>query len=380
MATHPASVHSNGDSSESGPGGLTGVFVLSYAIGALLLYALAQWAGPWYILANTRILDLMIKGGIVRLHDGGNGVIDGVPALTYWVKSQDPINGQLIFVAALIFVLFWGIKAVQFHGIARVCGIQGSVGAHARAYLYGNGINRLLPFNVGNAATVSALAGQGAPLDRGAVAIYLGELFVVFEIVVYAIFGLFLLDWTTWLTMMFWSLIILGVLCLFMRQTRGQAPPSGELGGWRATMAVLRTLARQPRQLVVLGLLSLLAFGLEDVAAYFIAQAFTGTHVILHVDTTHILMGVIGSYVARLVPLTPGGIGQFEWGFATALYIGGLGAPEAATIAILDNALRYTTGFVVLAVVTLVYGIETNLRRALDLFRGIGEPLEAGAA
>ena len=87
-----------------------------------------------------------------------------------------------------------------------------------------------------------------------------------------------------------------------------------------------------------------MAFGLEDIAAYMIAMAFTSTHVILNVNFSILLMAIVASYVARLIPITPGGIGQFEWGFAAGLYLGGVGWPECVTIAILDNFVRYASG------------------------------------
>ena len=45
----------------------------------------------------------------------------------------------------------------------------------------------------------------------------------------------------------------------------------------RAAGAVLRSLARQPRQMVILAVLSLLAFGLEDIAAYYGAGSKVAT-------------------------------------------------------------------------------------------------------
>jgi len=73
-------------------------------------------------------------------------------------------------------------------------------------------------------------------------------------------------------------------------------------------------------------------------------MAFTSTHVILNVNFTILLMAIVASYIARLIPVTPGGIGQFEWGFAAGLYLGGLGWPECVTIAVLDNFVRYASG------------------------------------
>ena len=105
-----------------------------------------------------------------------------------------------------------------------------------------------------------------------------------------------------------------------------------------------------------------------DIAAYVIANAFG-----MGVEFDVLIMGLVGAYIARLIPLSPGGIGQFEWGFAMALYLGGVGLPEAATIAILDNAIRYVSGTLILGSVLLRYGVETNLRAVLDLFAGPAE-------
>jgi uncharacterized membrane protein YbhN (UPF0104 family) len=178
-----------------------------------------------------------------------------------------------------------------------------------------------------------------------------------------------------------WSFVILGVAWLmvrpgsfvlampwFLRRDRAKARSGRAEGGFfRSAIAMVRALP--PSTTVRLGILGLAAFALEDIAAFLIAQAFTSTHVILHATTFAILMGVIGSYIARFIPISPGGIGQFEWGFAAALYLAGVGLPEAATIAILDNVLRSITGSLFFGGVALTGGVKTNLRNALALFR-----------
>src|SRR5207249_208650 len=125
--------------------------------------------------------------------------------------------------------------------------------------------------------------------------------------------------------------------------------------------------------LVTLAFLSLIAFGVEDIAAYFGAMAFSGDHVRLHVDFSILLMGVCGSYIARFIPLTPGGYGQFELGFATSLYVAGVGLPEAVTIAFLDNMLRYT-GFIQLYLVMIQIPTrpwpEASYSQVLGTFKG----------
>jgi len=188
------------------------------------------------------------------------------------------------------------------------------------------------------------MEGQGSRADRVAQAAFLAELFVVIEIVVYAAYGPYGLGWSVWLAQIFWSLVILGICYAIARPSGLYPEPSIVPLHWNDAVASLRALARRPMVLTKLTVLSLVAFGLEDIAAYMIAMAFTSTHVILNVNFSILLMAIVASYIARLIPITPGGIGQFEWGFAAGLYLGGVGWPECVTIAVLDNFVRYASG------------------------------------
>ena len=107
---------------------------------------------------------------------------------------------------------------------------------------------------------------------------------------------------------------------------------------------------------------------LDDVTPFVIAMAFTGDHVILGVPFLIIQSGVVAGYIAKRFPITPGGIGQWEWAFTLALTASGFGFPEAASIALLDLALRYGTGTVVFLIVTLGYGVETSFAKVLGRY------------
>jgi hypothetical protein len=258
-----------------------GSYLFSYILGALLLGSLIYASGVWNFLGNTRLLDLLIRVGVVEYHDAQSGLIQGIPDLQYFLKSQDPIKWGLVELAAVIFLVFWLIKAVQFHAIAKFCGIRGTFTQHARAYLEGLGVNRLLPYNAGQIRMAGAFQAQGASIPRVAQAVYLSEIFIVFEIAAFAAFGLWQLGWSRWLGMLFWPLVILALSYFIVRSRRG-APHAGVFPGNRKDAAQsLRTLSQRPLEFSKIGLLSLAAFGLEDIAAYVIAMAFTSEHVIL---------------------------------------------------------------------------------------------------
>jgi uncharacterized membrane protein YbhN (UPF0104 family) len=295
--------------------------------------------GLWNVVANTRLLDVLIKGGVIAYHDEQTGFIDGVRSYGDYLKSQDPIDWSVVFVGFFVFYFHWLCRGFQFHLLSRFYGSELSWGQHLRSFYQGIWYNLFLPFKVGDVATIETMRGSGVPVERAAGVMRVMNLFTIFAVVVFALIALPGIGWGDWLAQLFWALVILVVAWLFVRSPRGEAQGPGLA---RAASVAFRELARKPRLLAGLAALSLISFGLVDVAAYCAAMAFTGDVVRLHVDYSVLLMGVVASYIARFIPLTPGGVGLLEWGFAAALAIGGVGVPEAVTIAILFNLMRYT--------------------------------------
>jgi len=342
-----------------------GSYAISYGLMVLLLGALVHFAGVWNVLANTRLLDLLISSGIIGYHDLDLGIVEGIPDHKFFLYSQDLIDWRLVGVVAAFYFLFWGIKAIQFHGIARFLGMKGDSGQHSRAFFYGVGLNILCPFRLGNAGMVSSCEAQGEDPKIAGTAVYTQEMFILLEVAVFALLGLALNGWSTWLGELLWALIIFAVAYLLTRPALiggvfipGQATKSDR-------RAILKRLFEDPKILTRLAILSLLAFLIDDITPYLISQAFTTDFVILNVTFPIIQMGVVAGYIARQVPLTPGGIGQWEWAFAGALYMGGVGFPEAATIALLESLMRHGTGVLMFGFVAFFKGSKTSLREVL---------------
>ena len=346
---------------------VVGTHVLGYTVAALLLGSLVWAAGIWSVLANTRLLKVFIESGIVRLHDMHLGVADGLPDPEMYLLAIDPVDWYLVGVVIVLYCGFWTLKAFQFHGIAKAVGMTGSLGDHAKAFFYGSGLNILWPFKLGNAGAVASCVGHGEEQSKASTAVYTQELFVLFEIAVFAILGLVLNGWTTWFGELFWGVVILGIAYWVVSPAQdsdtlipGRAPE----GAWKQVMS---SLSDRPSVFLRLALLSLLAFLIDDFTPYLVSQAFTQEWVIMNVSFSVIQMGVVAGYIARQVPVTPGGIGQFEWGFAAALYMGGVGMPEAATIALLESAVRHGTGLMFFTAVVLWKDSKTEIGEVLPL-------------
>ncbi|MGH2451002.1 MAG: lysylphosphatidylglycerol synthase transmembrane domain-containing protein [Candidatus Limnocylindria bacterium] len=352
--------------------GLRGPFLFSYVVGALLLGSLVHWAGFWGVLANTRALSILIDGGIIPLTDMDVGYGLGAPDLGYYVASQDDVDWGVLALCVGLFVLLAMVKALQFHRITVALGIAGSFGQSLRAYVYGHGLNRMLPYDVGNAASASALEARGATLAEGRRVVSVQRLFLYFEIAFFALIGLYYVGLAAWVTQLFWALVIVLVAWFLVRAPERGRPRAGR--AVRGARAAIGSLGLRPMVLAELALLSIASFLVVDTAAYFIAQAFTGEVVLLNATGAEILMALVAGYLARLVPVTPGGVGQFEWGFAAALFATGMDPAVAVSIALLVSLVRYFTGALVFLVVVLAYRVDTTLARTLELVRGTRAP------
>jgi uncharacterized membrane protein YbhN (UPF0104 family) len=141
-----------------------------------------------------------------------------------------------------------------------------------------------------------------------------------------------------------------------------------EDSAFQAGKDVVRTLAQRPGAFATLIAQSLAVFILEVIVAYFVSQAFTSANVLLNLEWQLVMVGVLGAHIARLIPLTPGGLGQYEWGFILAIYVAGGGFGAATTTALITHAILYVTATLMM-VGAIRGGATTDLRRTLDRFR-----------
>lgn len=370
---------SRADSSVGRIGGipLTATFAFGYVIAIVLMALLFHRVWTWALLAMTRLLDILMRAGIVARTDADAGLILGLPSHELYLMATDPVDWGLVLGAIGLYFLYYAITSARFHIIARFTGVAATLGQSARSYMYGTGLSHLLPLNVGNVAIASALEGEGAPRDRAAQAVFINRVFVLFEILAFAVIGLYLLGWSTWVPMMYWPVLYLFTAYMLVR-------PAGQRGirsigaGLKETAVtsghVFGALLRQPLTLIALILLSLTSFFLVDMIVYVLSQAYTGFYVLLNMDPKHLLMGVVGARIARYIQITPGGIGQGEWGFCMALYMAGEGFGAAATIALVWGQARYISVLLVMAFVVFGRGVSTTLSRVTATFRGAELP------
>jgi uncharacterized membrane protein YbhN (UPF0104 family) len=351
-------------------------FSVAYILGIAALVALVLAGGFWDVIAESRALSALIAAGVIPLSEDDPGLGGGVPSVQLWISSQEPVTWGLVLLAAALFIVVAVLKGVQFHAIARHQGIDGATGEHLRAFLYGNGVGRILPFRAGEAAWAAALEAQsGTDLTRASRVIAIFKGFLIFELVVFSLIGLMLSDILDWAASLAPPLLIL--LCAWLLMRAFSPDPRGVAAKTRDMAEVVGELWREPHTMVRLVLLSLSAFFLVEFASYIVPQAFATPIVQIVQDELRtiiltpsvVIMAVVGGYVARLVPVTPGGVGQFEWGVTLVLVVNGLPLTAAVVVALVISAVRYAAGLILFLGMMLSYGIETSLRRVIAIMR-----------
>jgi hypothetical protein len=354
----PADIPVGDDSSSAKPAtrssGLFWTFALSGIVALICLLVLIG-QDPWKVLAVTRALDLLIEGGIIQYHDRQPGFIAGLPLPNYYYLSQEVIDWRLVAIAFLLMMLYPVIKAVQFDRIARACGSNASFGQHFSAFVYGDGLDRFLPFNMGMVGTARAMVAHGLAQNRAAAAVMLSRAFTIFEICAFALLGLLLLGWETWLGHMFWPVVVCAVACYLLSMS-GQSWVMPRLADVSHILRgpMFRPAGERARFLLFAAALSLLAFGTFDVAVWVLMTAFDTTAIAISVDPSVLLMAVVGGYLAaRIVTVTPGGIGQWEIGFATTLLLADTDISiPLLCIGLLVGIVRIASGITLMVIVS----------------------------
>ncbi len=318
--------------------------VLSWLVAIGLYIALIIRAGGWDILANSRLLSLLMEGGIIRHHDNQIGFIDGLPDQTLYVAANQGIDWSLIWIAIGAFILAWILKAAQLNVITNKLGLKRNFAESWQTFIRGTNYEKFWPYSFGNAALVANLNVNDKELPKAYGAAFLQQLFLIFAIIFFVTISFFIMPWRIWFAQGFIALLILGIAYYWGVRPQMKNNPEGKFSFWKAVNEYLQMLLNDPKVLFKLLVFAILAFALKPYAAHIITAGFhSQPHVDLSVNLTVFIMAACAGYAARLIPITPGGIGQFEWAFALAIMFAGYSFTQAATIAILYAFFNYTS-------------------------------------
>lgn len=365
---------------------LLGSIVLGSFVALAMIMIMAYIVDHWDVLAVTRILDPLISAHIIQ-YEGMRypGWIKGIPRHSLYFNAMEPIDWRLIGTSIVLFMLYGFVKSVQFHRVARLYGVPGTFGQHARAWLYGDGLDRFLPFLIGGVGTATALAKQGADFRSAHSATVVTQSFMMFEVLVFGAIGLMWVGWSLWLTEMFMAIVILFLAYVCLRAGDDTHLSVGRMVVTTGLAAFRGIAGRDPGELVKLCLISILAFMIFEMAFYLALESLTTVDQDFAPPHKYIFLSIIAGYLARMIPLTPGAIGQFELGCAAGFYIAGAvpGGEAAAgaemSLALFVGALmaqifRIGAATGMMSILVMSKGVPTNLSEVLAIFAGRERP------
>lgn len=320
--------------------------LVAAAVGLWLVVDLVSRAGLWRVAANTRILDVLIRSGVVQLTDMDAGYIAGVPEAELYLRARSPIDWLPMTIAVGLLVVAAAVRAQRFRPLADAHDLHV---ASNRRLLLGLELEagaRFVPFGR-LSGPAGRLVDDGAVRTAALGTVNAYRLVSIVELALFAALSLVLLGGAVWLE----SLAIAAVLlttAVWLTRARRPVPAAARLRG--AARHSLLPLSRRPGSVAAVAV-TLIALPIEEVAAYLVVQALSSEVVILGgLTPTVLLLALVAAKIASLVPLAPGGFGQYEWGFAAALYAQGQGLAESVSVTLAFTVARFAAAAVVLGI------------------------------
>jgi uncharacterized membrane protein (UPF0182 family) len=338
------------------------LLLVSAALAAAVITWLVTIAGAWEVAANSRVLNLLLRSGIVQLTDMDAGYVAGVPDVDLFLRSRDAIDWLPLVVATALIVGALAVRAARARAVTGA--IVGS-SRHLRVlriHLRAQAAARFVPFGLEQEHERNALNAGVTSSERVSAAIQLQRHASGVELAVYAVVALALIGFRPWIEALAWASVILAIAVLLGRPSGGRR--QRRLLRRRRVASALASLRRRPVDSVLIVTTTLVALPLEELAAYLTVQALSSQHVILGGATPSVLLlAIVAGKLAAWRAVTPGGLGQYELAMAAALVTTGQGVAEAVTITLAFTAVRYLAA-------SMVLGATTSRRRSTAIDAG----------
>ena len=326
----------------------------------LILMPEAEGPSPWdaesfqkgilEMAANFRALDELADLSIVKLADVGSGFLNvgldliGVSNRKFgWA----PFWLAIVFVSASLL-----LRGIRQRLLASRFGVPASVPGQLSSHFFGRGLNLFFPFGPGELGTVQSLVDGGAPLEAARTAVLHNRLLEVLAIVILLAAGFVYLGWEGAVAPFFWgAVIVVSVVSLTRplgRSGDGEEQRSFLARLWaalngRALVRATRELAKGPRFLVAMSLLSVALLALEILGYWLMKQAFSssleGYVLMKDISLVHFSIVIAVANLTRVVPYTFASLGIYELASVLMFRVFGEGFLTATTVTILHSLL-----------------------------------------
>ncbi len=326
----------------------------------LILMPEAEGPSPWdaesfrkgilEIAANFRVLDELADLSIVKVADVGDGFLNvglGLIGVSNRKFGWAPFWLAIVFVSASLL-----LRAIRQRLLASRVGVPSSVPGQLSSHFFGRGLNLFFPFGPGELGTVECLVDEGAPPEAAQTVVLYNRLFEVLAVVILLAAGFVYLGWEGAVAPFFWGAVIV-VSVVSLTRPLGRWAEGDARGGFlarlwaalngQAFVQATRELARGPRFLLAMILLSVALFALEILGYWLMKQAFSssleGYVLMKDITLVHFSIVIAVANLTRVVPYTFASLGIYELASVLMFRVFGEGFLTATTVTILDSLL-----------------------------------------
>jgi uncharacterized membrane protein YbhN (UPF0104 family) len=261
------------------------------------------------------------------------------------VRVWDDLANALAYVqplflipACFICLFAWGVRGSRYQAILTRMQVRISFIFGVACIFTSQTVNLIVPARLGDLIRVVLLKHDyDATISQGLSSIVVER---VFDIISVAILGLcavvFVLNVPPWIRMLLIIPLVLGGIFFLVLLLTGTVRTRNKYIQYILTMLdEMRKASLTPRSALILGATSILIWILDTLICYLVAVMFRQ-----EIPFEVVLLAVVAGNLVKAVPLTPGGVGTYEFALAVIFEIAGTAPAVSTLIAVIDHLIK----------------------------------------
>ena len=251
------------------------------------------------------------------------------------LKTADPVW----LIPALIFcILSWWVRGFRYQHILSGLDIKITLAFSTACIVISQTVNLVVPARLGDLVRVFILKHEyNATISEGLSSLVVER---VFDVVCIAVLGLvslfYVLNVPAWFIEMITFTLVAGVIFfIFLIVIRKMSSENRYLKIILNLLNEVREASLSVRAIIILGVSSIIIWILETLACQMVVFMFNTT-----IPFMLILLGIVIANLVKAIPITPGGIGPYEFMLSTTFGLAGISPAAATLIAVTDHLIK----------------------------------------
>jgi uncharacterized membrane protein YbhN (UPF0104 family) len=243
-----------------------------------------------------------------------------------------------LLAALIVCAIAWGLRGWRYKLILNGLGIAPTLGFSMACIFVSQTANLVIPARLGDLVRVFILKHQFETTYSQGVSSILVER--IYDIVTVALLGLVSIPFFMNFPAEYYTLIIVplvgGALFFLLLITFGRVRSENRIIGIILQMLEeIRTISLSLRSMVLLGGVSIVIWLVDIAVCIFVVLMFHAP-----LDIPSVVLAIVIGNLVKAVPITPGGLGTYEFTVQTILERGGIPHVSATLIAFIDHLIK----------------------------------------